>query len=590
MHYVIAVTEHQIRSDADFILRASKVLNSTLDFDELLTRIVELTAEAVGAETGSLLLYDERRGGLVFEVALGEKGDLIKEFVVGPGQGVTGKVFESGEPAVVNDTQSYAAFSGTIDRKVGFETRSILCVPLLLRGRTIGVVEAINKSMGRLFDDQDLRMMRSLADLIAIAIDNSRLYLQARLERLENQSLLEVAKRVNSALKLDQVLQMIAESMHQVIHFDALAIYLVRPGTKHIDRLILNGFDEHQHDSVRLKVGEGIVGWCISNGESTLVADVSRDPRYVKARDETRSEIVAALFVGGRCIGAINLESNRLAAWDQHQLELLRAFAGQVSIAIEKAMLHQELLEKKELEQELNVAHRIQRTFLPRHQPVVPGYDVAGLNIPSEKVGGDYYDFIRIIDTQLGIVISDVSGKGIPAALIMASFRASLLAEIRNNFAIRTIMAKVGKLLRESIEPHHFVTALYGVLDIPNRVFTYANAGHNPAILIRADSSVKFLKDGGLPLCVLEQATYAEKRLQLRVGDLLVFYTDGVTEAFNEQEEEFGLERLIATLLAVYPLTAREIVGNVAQVIREFNGTASPSDDLTLVALKCVPV
>lgn len=578
--------EQYSRTDVEFILRASKVLNSTLDFDELLTRIMELTTEAISAETGSLLLHDERRGGLVFQVALGEKGALVKEFVVKPGDGVTGRVFETGDPVIVNDTGEYYGFTGAIDRLVDFHTHSILCVPLLLKGTKIGVIEAINKKDGGHFDEHDLGLLRSLADLTAIAIENSRLYLRAKSEHIEKQSLLEVAKRVNAALKLDQVLQMIADSMHEVMHYDALAIYLVRPGTRSIEDLIFRGFDPQQDASVRLKVGEGIVGWCIQNGEGTIVPDISRDTRYVKAREETRSEIVAPLFVGGRCIGAINLESNRLAAWDLHELDLLKAFAGQVSITIEKAMLHQELMQRKEFEQELTVAHRIQRTFLPRRDPVIPGFEIAGTNIPSEKVGGDYYDYIPIVATQLGIVISDVSGKGIPAALIMASFRASLLAEIRNNYAIRTIMAKVGRLLRESIEPHNFVTALYGVLDIPDRVFTYANAGHNPPVLLRADGSVRFLKDGGLPLCVLQQATYSEKRLQLKPGDLLVFYTDGVTEAYSEQEGEYGPERLIGVLRDSYSLPARPIVERVVASIGAFTGSASPGDDLTLIALK----
>ncbi|MEW6368826.1 MAG: SpoIIE family protein phosphatase [Acidobacteriota bacterium] len=572
--------------DAQFLLKASKLLSSTLDYDELLTRIVEVTTEAVEAETGSVLLYDAQADGLVFEVALGEKTGQLKELVFKSGMGIAGHVFDTGEPAIANEARMDPRFASEVDHMIGFSTRSVLCVPLLLRGATIGVVEAINKRAGGGFSDEDARLMRSLADLIAVAIENSRLYRRAKREQREKNSLLEVAKRINSALDLDEVLDMIADSMHEVIHYDALGIYLLDPSTQNLKSLTARGFSDATVESLRLKFGEGIVGWCIRNGESALVPDVSKDPRYKKARETTRSEIVAPLFIAGRFLGALSLESDRYAAWNLRELEMLKAFAGQVSVTIEKAMLHRELVETRQMEREISVAHRIQASLLPRGQPSVPGYEFAGMNTPSERVGGDYYDFIRLMDTQLGIVISDVSGKGIPAAIIMASFRASLLAEIRNNYAIRTILAKVGRLLRESFEPHHYVTAVYGVLDLPNRVFTYANAGHNPPVLVRSDGSVRFLKEGGLPLCAVESGGYTEKRLHLRTGDLLVFYTDGVSEAFSPEQAEFGLDRLVSVLKAHYHEPARVIVGRVIDAVQEFIGAGTQSDDVTLVAVK----
>ena len=572
--------------DTEFFLEASKVLSSTLDFDELLTRIMELTTAAVGAETGSLLLYDERRGGLVFEVALGEKGEQVQGIVIAPGRGISGKVFAQCTPMIVNDTGVDVDFGSEVDHATGFTTHSILCVPLIYRDRTIGVIDVINKSGGRPFDEADQRLMQSLADLTAMAIENSRLYRRAKQEEREKQSLLEVAKRINSVLELDQILDMIGDSMHDVMHYDALAFYLVDPATQNVRHLISRGFDLDQVSTLPLKISDGIVGWCIRHGESAVVPDVWTDPRYHNTRAETRSEIVAPLFIGGQWRGAINLESNRPAAWNLHELDLLKAFAGQVSVTIEKALLYQESIEKKKLEQELSVAFRIQQSLLPQNQPLLPGYDLAGTNISSEMVGGDYYDFITITDNQLGIVISDVSGKGIPAALIMASFRASLLAEIRNNYAIRTIMAKVGNLLRESFESHLFVTAVYGVLDFENRIFTYSNAGHNWPMLIREDRSIRFLKEGGLPLCVLGDVIYHERRLQLRSGDILVFYTDGVSEAFNGGGEEFGVERLLSILLSNYELPAQSIIDKIVSAVDDFGGSKSHTDDLTLVVLK----
>src|SRR5262249_19975197 len=155
-----------------------------------------------------------------------------------------------------------------------------------------------------------------------------------------------------------------------------------------------------------------------------------------------------------------NLESDRLDAYDESDLKLLQAFSTQAAISIEMATLHKELLEKKRLEEELTIARSIQASFLPHQDPQVPGFDISGMNVPSEEVSGDYYDFVTITEHDLGIVVGDVAGKGIPASLIMASFRAALLAQIENNYSIGRILEKVNNMLHKSIEDSKFVTAI----------------------------------------------------------------------------------------------------------------------------------
>src|SRR4029077_15859395 len=205
--------------------------------------------------------------------------------------------------------------------------------------------------------------------------------------------------------------------------------------------------------------------------------------------------------------------------------------AAQCAVAIERARLTRELLERRHLEKELAIAREIQLSFLPKSDPVIAGFDVAGTSRPHDEGGGDYYDFIRLSDTRLGIAIADVAGKGIPAALLMAGFRMSLLAEIRNEFALRAIMRKVNSLVFESTDRHKFVTAFYGLLDFRNRVLTVTNAGHNPPLLLRATGEIVALTDGGIALGVLPEAHYEERPIAIRPGDVLVLYTDGVSEA-----------------------------------------------------------
>jgi sigma-B regulation protein RsbU (phosphoserine phosphatase) len=257
-------------------------------------------------------------------------------------------------------------------------------------------------------------------------------------------------------------------------------------------------------------------------------------------------------------------------------------------VAIERTRLHAEVLEKRSLAEEVTIGQRIQRTFLPERDPKVANFDIAGANYSSGLVGGDYYDYVRIADGHLGVVVADVSGKGIPAALIMASFRASLIAEVRNNYAIRTVMAKVNRLLWESMEADRFVTAVYGVLDIQARRFTYVNAGHNPGFLYRAATGQFDQLDSTGPLLgTLEAATFKERQTEIRPGDVLVLYTDGITESMSASEDFFGEDRLKDVIRSRKDGTAAEIVRGIRETVGAFSGEEL-EDDLTVVVVKGV--
>jgi len=268
---------------------------------------------------------------------------------------------------------------------------------------------------------------------------------------------------------------------------------------------------------------------------------------------------------------------------------MLSVFAAQAAVSIERARLTRELLDRRRLEKELAIAREIQASFLPKRAPEVPGFDLAGATQPHDEVGGDYFDFIRVSDSRLGIAIADVSGKGIPAALIMAGFRMSLLAEIRNEFTMRAVMRKVNSLLHESTERDKFVTLFYGVLDWKNRSVSYSNAGHNPPLLLRADGRVQYLLEGGVALGVLPDARYEERPVALQPGDLLLLYTDGVSEAESSTGEQFGTERLERCLKRIAEGTAHEILKGVVDEVTAYAGEHGLNDDLTLVVVKVRP-
>jgi len=527
-----------------------------------------------------------RRGGqrLVARVFDEEHGAVAGELRLARGEGLAGWAIAQerslrlgpGEPPPAD----LAGVTGPFE--------SALVIPLFRRGEVFGAIECLDRQGGP-FSDADFDHLDVAAEHVAFALDNALLYEETERRSLEKEVLLEISKTLSAPLDLDEVLEAIFRSLRQVVRYDAAAIYLVSRSSQRLELVRDTGYPAGSDEAFRLSVGEGIAGWVAKTGEAVIVPDVRRDQRYVSARTSTRSELAAPLVLEGRTIGVFNLESDREDAYHGGHLEMLAVFAAQAAVSIERTRLTRELLDRRRLEKELAIAREIQASFLPKRAPDVPGFDLAGATQPHDEVGGDYFDFIRVSDSRLGIAIADVSGKGIPAALIMAGFRMSLLAEIRNEFTMRAVMRKVNSLLHESTERDKFVTLFYGVLDWKNRSLSFSNAGHNPPLLLRADGRVQYLLEGGVALGVLPDARYEERPVALQPGDVLLLYTDGVSEAESPTGEQFGTRRLEQCLKRVAGGTAHEILKGVVDEVTAYAGEHGVSDDLTLVVVKVKP-
>jgi sigma-B regulation protein RsbU (phosphoserine phosphatase) len=565
-----------------FLVRASREL-ALLKRDELARKARDLFLRAGRFSEFSLWVIDPRTE-VLYPWTLCNTPVLGRRPRLSVGQGLVGQACAE-EEAVY-----YAALPGAayIAEEWGGRPldllRGVLTLPLRRAGEPLGVAVLVHHD-GAAPSAEHLAFLRELATQLSIALGNARVYADAMREKAENRLLFELGTKIAGSLETGQLLEQFLDLVFQVVRYDAAGIYLVDRQTQWITRQTIRGYDVVRDDAVRLKVGRGLIGWTVKTGQGVIVSDVTTDPRYVNARDETRSEMVAPLRVGAEVIGAFNLESDEPDAYEADDLELLMTFASQAAVAIERTRLHSEVLEKRRLEGEVSIGQRIQRSFLPDRDPQVPNFEVAGANDSSDLVGGDYYDYVRIAEGHLGIVVADVSGKGIPAALIMASFRASLIAEIRNNYSIRTIMAKVNRLLWESVEIDRFVTAIYGVLDLHARRFTYVNAGHNPALLYRAATGKFDQLDATGPLLgTFEATTYKERHTEIHPGDVLVLYTDGVTEAMSPTGELFGLERLQEIVRERAGEGAGSVKRGILEAVRRFQ-EGHKADDLTLVVL-----
>jgi len=563
---------------------AAKMLNSVTKYEDLMRQILALTLEAADADAAMVCRIDPE-----VEMIRGRFRDRenprTRYFKFPKGAGLLGTAAKHKKHIIVNDVASDDRFYKDFEGLSGIPFRSVLIVPLIGRGQLIGLVEAINKRDGD-FDEHDLDILVALSNQCAVAIDNANLFRETKRFARERRLLYEVGKKLSSPLNIDDLLKMILDSLRNVVRFNAGGIYLLDEETRNLRTVYAEGYCKDDDIDIALKFGKGLVGWVVKTGEPLIVPDVSSHEKYIDCNIETRSEIVAPLKIDGKVLGVMNLESNKLAAFDENSLELMMTLASQAAISVERAILHDKLLKNEQLQAQLTIARQIQSTFLPDEDPQIDGYDISGVNIPSGEVGGDYFDFIKIIDYHTGIAIADVSGKGIPASLIMAAFRASLIAEIRNNFTIRTICSKVNHLLVESVEEGHFVTAFYGVLDSLNDVFTFANCGHTFPILIRQNRDVVFLREGGLPLGIMEDSVYDERPVSLQSGDLIFFYTDGVTEAPDKTGREYGEERIIRILQANRNLPARKIHQKIYNDVKAFASPDHIYDDLTMIVLK----
>ncbi len=408
--------------------------------------------------------------------------------------------------------------------------------------------------------------------------------------------LLEISEKVRGTLELEEVLNNLIEILRPVIDYDAAGIFVLSrtllplahdQKSNLIAAVVTRGFPGKLADNdPMLRFGRGIIGHVIRTGRSVIAPDVRLDRRYVEGRPQTMSEIAVPLTSNDRVIGALNLESDRLFTYSQDDIEVLHFFAHAAGIAVEQAILHNQLIEKRRIENQLRIAREVQISLLPDSPPDLPGYEFAAINLPTWEIGGDCYDYIKFPTGTVGVTIADVSGKGVPAALIMATFRAALRTQVRTDHELSHVMQAVNNLLLESIGRAAFVTSVYGLFTPENGSFVYCNCGHNPPLLVNREAETKRLSCGGPALGVFHDAQFEMEAVQINPGDVLMLYTDGVVEVMDDQGHEFGEERLELILRNSKDLSAEEIVRAVVDQTRTFACQESYPDDFTIVVIR----
>lgn len=339
-----------------------------------------------------------------------------------------------------------------------------------------------------------------------------------------------------------------------------------------------------------IRVSRNVMDEVTIRGKSVLTSDAQHDPRFASGTmvlQGVRSVLAVPLGVAAKVFGIIYADSPIAEGrFTEDHLKVLTTLASVAAIRVENARLVESRLQQERLERELQLAMEIQQRFQPTAPPIVPGYEFQGISFPCYEIGGDYYDFIEREDGRLVIALGDVSGKGTAAALLMSSLHAAVHAQASSHDSLVETISAVNRYLADNIPANRFVTLFYAELDPGSGALSFLNAGHNPPLIVHAAGTVEQLSSGGLPLGIKPDAEYREGRTLLQAGDVLVIYSDGVTEAASPTGEEFGSTRLYEVVSRNVEASAAGIRDRIESALTKFSQGTQAADDITLVIVK----
>ncbi len=584
------------------LVAAARAFNDVAHLPDLLGTIRERVTRTVDADAVSLLwLSEDGRTGSYLMLYDEIRWDH-PVVVDAPTRRFVADVIADRAPRVLGDLSTDPSYVPRYSAECGYPVGPMVVVPMVHAGVLRGVLEVSRRSGREPFDADAIAFLEAVGEDIVMSLSNAFLHHERRDLIAENELLYEISLDLGRAMDVETLLERLLDQLQRLVRYDAAGIYLVDPRGDALEWLEHRGYPPGAQHRLALKLGRGLVGLAAAEGKPVLVDDVLTHPSYVTARPETRSELVVP-FRGAEpghdaVVGAFNIESDRPAAFGRRDLHRLEAFAAIASVAVARERTRRLREAKRRIDGELALARRIQRLFQPRRMPLVTGIELWGEQRTSFEMSGDYHDVIRVSPNDVGLVVADVSGKGVPAALIMASVRAGLLSEVRNTYGISEIMGELNHLLYDSTDDMAFVTAFYGVLNTADRRLTFVNAGHNPPLLLRRSGEVEWLSTGGTILGAFPDATYLPAVRDLHPGDALVMYTDGFTEATapDDEEEVFDEPRLLAAVRGAVsapsgddpgsPVSARAIGEAVIRAVQAFSPRETPEDDQTILVLR----
>ena len=562
------------------MIEVTERINSTLDLDELLGRIAEIVKRAIDFEVFAILLLNERTQELRVHFSQGHPKELVKNLRIKVGQGIVGRAAQTRRSILVNDVNDDPSYIPSLAA-----IRSELAVPLMFKGRLIGVLD-LEAAQPDFFNDSHVSLLELLASRMALAIENARLYRRTLRQARTLQLLNEISRELSSVLVLGELLRKIGTLTKKLVDYHRFGILLADEQTQTFNAVISLKQDENLPERSTVNFGQGIVGAAATLRRPVLVADVSKDPRYISVNPETRSEMTVPLLYRDKVIGVIDLESPHLNYFNEDHVRIFSTLAPQIAITIENARLYERVARSEaRLERDLRRAQEIQMHLMPGIAPKIPGLDAALHFQPSSELGGDLYEFLSYGRDRQVIIVGDVSGKGAPAALYGAMASGTLRSLAPLKLPAPDMMKRLNVMFLERKIEGHFITLTYAIWEPRTKSLTLANAGMPLPILLRK-GQCRAIRAEGVPLGLLEHTEYQPVTVNLESGDLLAFFSDGITEANDHQQDEFGSRRLENILRENAQKPPHEIVSRVFKELKAFEAGRPQRDDQTLVILK----
>jgi phosphoserine phosphatase RsbU/P len=562
------------------LLEVADVLATSLDLDTTLRRVAEVVRKVIDYEIFAILLLNEKTQELKIRFQTGYPPEFAERTRIKVGEGVTGRAAQLRKAVLVDDVTADPKYIAAVPN-----VRAELAVPLLTKNRVIGVIDLEAREPGY-FTEEHSRLLTLVASRMAAGIENAQLYTrtmrQARILLLLN----EIARELTSILNPDELLGRIAELLRRLIDYQMFSILLLDSTGEKLQHRFSLRFNENIQLKHEIPLGRGLVGYAAQTKQAVLVPDVSKDPRYIEANPETRSELVVPLIYKDKVIGILDLEHTRRGFFTDDHKRTITTLAAQIAIAIENARLYEEVArQERRLERDLSLARELQVRLLPQARPKLAHLDVAAKFVPARAIGGDLYDFIPYSMSRLGIVIGDVSGKGAPAAIYAALVSGILRSHAPIEPMPAEMLSAVNLSLAERRIEAQFVSLIYAVWDDEHRTLTVANSGLPRPIFVHGGKN-EVIEATGLPLGLFDEADYDEFKFKMKPGDMFVFFSDGMLDARNRAGELFGRRRVEEIVASCAAKSADCVVDSLFKAVAEHSAGVETFDDQTVVAIK----
>lgn len=565
----------------------SKTLNSSLQLKQILDTLLLTPMGKMMIGKGLVLLARSEKHFVVETVKGLQQAVIGREFEIDLHHPMT--VILQGEESSESAEEPWALAL----KKLGMH----IAIPIICNNSCKGMMAFSGKISNQAYATNEIEYLNSLSNLAATAVENGMVFqelkevnrkLDKKIQELN--TLFDIGKELNSTLQSDKIASVLAYALMGELMAQRCWVFT------------------EQQEHMQLSVAKGAEDAAILSDAAfrTWLAELRTPLRLAQEANAIKPEWQEGLKAAGMLLivplisqdvvrGAIVLgEKITKGDYADEELEFAATLGNTALISLENARLFQETLEKQKLEEELAIAREIQQKLLPKDAPKLRGYEIAAINIPTKQVGGDYFDYFPIDANRYVLTIADVSGKGVPAALLMSNLQAMLHAMMTADVPLEKIVARINTSVHANTTYDKFITFFVGVLDVSNHTFTYVNGGHNPPYLLhniadaKSELDFQLLEKGGLLLGMFPGVPYEVETITLQSGDAIVMYTDGVSEAMNAKEEEFSearLETAIRTRRSLPGLSAAALIDAITTSVKQFTTGQPQSDDITLLAL-----